>query len=136
MAYPNASDAATPAAPRLSKQSRSKISKSTPPRQPFVGRIGRLEVNILDPGLCQGFAELFHSRAFDRSRGQIKQFDFAVEGCRIGERAAADGLDVEGAPAEATAIAAEAAQVGKLFGKNRVTDEQFTGRLQVNTSEP
>src|SRR6185369_9728261 len=102
--------------PRLSlfEEPWGEIVQTPAPRQPLVGRTRRLEIEVLDAGLGQLFAEILRARAFDGADSQEKDLHFLIERVGIGEYTVVGGLRIESAAA--AAAAAEATEVSELIG--------------------
>src|SRR5690348_155043 len=99
----------------LLEQPRREVREGAAPRQPFVRRARRLEIDVVDAGLRELVAEVLDARSFDRSGADEHQLDLFIERGGIGEGPAARRLRIEGAAsAEPRAIAAEAAEVAEL----------------------
>src|SRR5271157_4515104 len=98
----------------LSEEPRCEVVQAPPPCQPFVGRVWRLEVDVVNAGLSQSVAETFCSLPFCGADAQEEYLNFLVERGRVRERAAAGGLRIEG-PTPTAAASAESAQVRELI---------------------
>src|SRR6185295_13128747 len=101
--------------PRLSlfEEPWGEIVQTPAPRQPLVGRTRRLEIEVLDPGLGQLFAEILRARAFHGADSQEKDLHFLIKCVGVRKYTVVGGLRIESAPA--AAAAAEAAKVGELI---------------------
>src|SRR5208283_806482 len=99
---------------RLFEEPGSEIVQTSAPRQPFVSRTRRLEINVRDTGLGQLLAEVLGAGALHRADPQEEDFDLLIERGSIREHTVIGRLRVECAPTAARA-AAEAADVGELI---------------------
>src|ERR1039458_10251221 len=98
----------------LSEEPRCEVVQAPPPCQPFVGRVRRLEVDVVNAGLSQCVAETFCSLPFGRADAQEQHLHLFVKSGRIGERAPAGRFWIERST-PAAAATAESAQVRKLI---------------------
>src|SRR5689334_1364081 len=73
--------------PRSLEEPGSEIVEAPPPRQPFMGRAGRLEVDVLDSDLRQLLTEVLCPGPFHRADPEEENFHLLVEGVGIGEDA-------------------------------------------------
>ena len=78
-----------------------------------MGRTRRLEIDVLDPGLGQLFAEILCTRTFHGADPQEKDLHLLIKQVGVRKHTVAGGLRIESAPA--AAAAAEAAEVGELI---------------------
>src|ERR1017187_8173709 len=90
----------------LSEEPRGEIIQASPPRQPFMGRAGRLEVDVVDSSFRQRVAEILRPLSFGGADAQEQHLHLLVERGWIRERPAAGGFRVE-APAPAAAARSE-----------------------------
>src|ERR1035437_8308484 len=89
----------------------SEIIQTPAPLQPLMGRTRRLEIEVLDPGLGQLFAEILRARAFHGADSQEKDLHLLIERVGVRKCTVVGGLRIESAPA-----AAAAAEVSELIG--------------------
>src|SRR5262245_57837606 len=67
--------------PTLLKQPWREVVQTPAPRQPFMRRSRRLEINVVDPGLGEFFTEILGARALDRPDSQEQHLHLFIE-CR------------------------------------------------------
>src|SRR5450759_5850986 len=88
-----------------------------------MGRTRRLEIEVLDPGLGQLFAEILRARALHGAYSQEKDLHLLIERVGVRKCTVVGGLRIESAPA--AAAAAEAAEVSELIGVGEDRQERL-----------
>ena len=102
----------------LSEEPRCEVVQAPPPCQPFVGRVGRLEVDVVNAGLSQCVAKTFCSLPFGRADPQEEYLNFFVERGRVRERAPAGRFWIERST-PAAAASGRITQLSRAKGAQR-----------------